>query len=150
MLCVSCPKCDKRVPLYLLEEHHLKHEEEDREYMQMVANIQVIRVKKRVPAEKVRDQQDGEVHGEGQRGQPAEEVKEHTIDMAEEEEEDKTREEEEEGLVVVAISTDQQSRDFFRTTKISLQTWISCAEMFRKITSSSESILGTSVFCTHW
>ena len=79
MLCVSFPKCDKRVPLYLLEEHHLKHEEEDREYMQMVANIQVIKVKKRVPAEKVRDQQDGEVHGEGQRGQPAEEVKENTI-----------------------------------------------------------------------
>ena len=147
MLCVSCPKCDKRVLLYFLEEHHLKYEEEDREYMQMVANIQVIRVKKRVPAEKVRDQQDGEVHGEGQRGQPAEEVKEHAIDMAEEEEEDKTREEE--GLVVVAISTDQQSRDFFRTTKISLQTWISCAEMFRKITSSSKSILRTLVFCTH-
>ena len=47
----------------MLEEHHLKHEEEDREYMQMVANIQVIRVKKMVPAEKVRDQQDGKVHG---------------------------------------------------------------------------------------
>ena len=60
MLCVRCPKCDKRVPLYLAEVHHLKHEEEDREHMQMVANIQVIRVKKRVPAEKVRDQQDGE------------------------------------------------------------------------------------------
>ena len=39
-----------------------------------VVNIQVIRVKIRVPAEKVRDQQAGEVHGEGQRRQPAEEV----------------------------------------------------------------------------
>ena len=36
-----------------------------------VVNIQVIRVKIRVPAEKVRDQQAGEVHGEGQRRQPA-------------------------------------------------------------------------------
>ena len=78
----------------MLEKHSLEHkedkEEEDRKHMLMAAGIQVIRVKKRVPSEKVKDQQDAEVHGEGQRVQPAAEVKEHAIA---EEEEDDTREE---------------------------------------------------------
>ena len=59
----------------MLEKHSLEHkedkEEEDRKHMLMVAGIQVIRVKKRVPSEKVK-------------------VKEHAIA---EEEEDDTREE---------------------------------------------------------
>ena len=80
----------------MLEKQNLDYleykEEEDREHMQMLADIKVIRVKRRVPAEKAKYQQDAEVHGEGQRRQPAEEVKGHAIDMAEEEEV-KTREE---------------------------------------------------------
>ena len=88
MIRVSCSNCNTSVPIYLLEKlslDHLEHkEEEDRKHMLMVADIKVIRVKKRVPSEKMKDQQDAEVHGEGQRVEPAAEVKEHAI--AEEEE----------------------------------------------------------------
>ena len=78
MLRAICSNCNESVPIYKLEKHSLEHkedkedkEEEDRKHMLMVAGIQVIRVKKRVPSEKVK-------------------VKEHAIA---EEEKDDTREE---------------------------------------------------------
>ena len=62
----------------MLETHHQDHlenkEQEDREHEEMVADMKVIRVKRRVPAEK-EDKQVADIHGEGQRRQPAEEVK---------------------------------------------------------------------------
>ena len=62
----------------MLEKHRQDHlenkEQEDREHEQMVADMTVIRVKRRVPAEK-EDKQVADIHGEGQRRQPAEEVK---------------------------------------------------------------------------
>ena len=95
MLRANCSNCNLSVPIYLLEKHSLDHkeeqdkedkEEEDRKHMLMVADIKVNKSEKRVPSEKVKDQQDAEVHGKGQRVQPTAEVKEHAI--AEEEEDD--------------------------------------------------------------
>ena len=56
--------CNKRVLLYFLEKHHLEHkEEEDMEHNQMVADIKIIWVKRKVPTEKVKDQQVADIHG---------------------------------------------------------------------------------------
>ena len=60
----------------MLEKHHQDHmenrEQEDREHEQMVADMTFIRVKRRAEKE---DKQVADIHGEGQRRQPAEEVK---------------------------------------------------------------------------
>ena len=60
MLSVECTTCNRNVPLYKLEKHHEDHinnkEKEDREFKEMVNNIEVIRVKRRVPAEKEKKQ----------------------------------------------------------------------------------------------
>ena len=60
MLYVDCTTCNRSVLLYLLEKHHVDHinnkEKEDREFKEMVNNIEVIRVKRRVPAEKEKKQ----------------------------------------------------------------------------------------------
>ena len=60
----------------MLEKHHQDHmenrEQEDREHEQMVADMTVIRVKRRAEKE---DKQVADIHGECQRRQPAEEVK---------------------------------------------------------------------------
>ena len=57
----------------MLEKHHQDHmenrEQEDREHEQMVADMTVIRVKRRAEKE---DKQVADIHGEGQRRQPAE------------------------------------------------------------------------------
>ena len=74
MLSVECTTCNRNVPLYKLEKHHEDHinnkEKEDREFTEMVNNIEVIRVKRRVPAEKEKKQV-----ADIQRRQPVEEVK---------------------------------------------------------------------------
>ena len=74
MLSVACTTGNRRVPIYLLEKHHVGHlnnkEKEDKDFKEMVDNIQVIRVKRRVPAEKEKKQV-----ADIQRGQPVEEVK---------------------------------------------------------------------------
>ena len=76
MLSVACATCNRRVPIYLLEKHHQDHmenREQEDEHELMVADMTVIRVKRRVPAEK-EDKQVADIHGEGQ---PAEEMKGH-------------------------------------------------------------------------
>ena len=49
MLSVECTTCNRNVPLYTLEKHHEDHinnkEKEDREFTEMVNNIEVIRVR---------------------------------------------------------------------------------------------------------
>ena len=49
MLSVECTTCNRNVPLYKLEKHHEDHinnkEKEDREFTEMVNNIEVIRVR---------------------------------------------------------------------------------------------------------
>ena len=60
MLSVDCTTCNRSVPLYLLEKHHVDHinnkENEDREFKEIVNNIEVIRVKQRVPADQEKKQ----------------------------------------------------------------------------------------------
>ena len=66
MLSAACATCNRRVPIYLLEKHHKDHmenkEQEDREHAQMLSDMTVIRVKRRVPAKK-EDKQPEEVKG---------------------------------------------------------------------------------------
>ena len=66
MLSAACATCNRRVPIYLLEKHHQDHmenkEQEDREHAQMLSDMTVIRVKRRVPAKK-EDKQPEEVKG---------------------------------------------------------------------------------------
>ena len=70
MLSVECTTCNRNVPLYKLEKHHEDHinnkEKEDREFTEMVNNIEVIRVKRRVPAEKEKKKvvEEGKVVGQ--------------------------------------------------------------------------------------
>ena len=66
MLSAACATCNRRVPIYLLEKHHKDHmenkEQEAREHAQMLSDMTVIRVKRRVPAKK-EDKQPEEVKG---------------------------------------------------------------------------------------
>ena len=56
MLSAACVICNRSVPIYLLEKHHGDHmknkEQEDKEHAQMLSDMTVIRVKRRVPAKK--------------------------------------------------------------------------------------------------
>ena len=56
MLSAACVICNRSVPIYLLEKHHGDHmknkEQGDKEHAQMLSDMTVIRVKRRVPAKK--------------------------------------------------------------------------------------------------
>ena len=66
MLSAACATCNRRVPIYLLEKHYEdlmeNKEQEAREHAQMLSDMTVIRVKRRVPAKK-EDKQPEEVKG---------------------------------------------------------------------------------------